>query len=131
MQKLIQDVKEASEGDYSFEWLVRYMSKAKFKKGDVLFDKGDKADKIYYISSGTIKLPKLNETIKRGDVLGEMGVFSPYKKRTQKAICDTDVEAYIIRDDQIMQLYHQNPEFGFYMVQLLSKRYIENIQKSK
>jgi CRP-like cAMP-binding protein len=122
-------VKEASEGGYSFEWLVRFMKKEKFNKGDVLFDKGDTADKLYYISQGEIKLPDLDEKLSRGSVLGEMGVFSPHKKRTAKAVCESDVMAYSITQGKIMELYYQNPKFGFYMVQLLSKRYIENIQR--
>lgn len=129
MQKLVEDVKKSSKGYYSFEWLVKYMTKHTFKKGDVIFEKGDPAEKMYYIQEGTIVLPDVNVTLGAGDVLGEMGLFAPEKKRTARAVCESDVITHSITHDSIMQLYYQNPTFGFYLVQLLSKRYIENIQK--
>lgn len=131
MQKLVADVKKSSKGYYSFEWLVKYMVKHEFKKDDVIFEKGDKADKMFYIQKGKLNLPDINVTLGAGDVMGEMGLFSPDKTRTAKAICIEDAVVYSISNDNIMQLYYQNPTFGFYLVQLLSKRYIENIQKLK
>jgi len=49
MKSLVEKVEFASEGDYSFEWLVPYMTKEEFKRGEKVFSKNDKADRLYYI----------------------------------------------------------------------------------
>ncbi len=131
MQKLVKDVKKASEGGYSFDWLVRYMTKEEFPKGTNLFKKGDEADKIYYISEGKIKIPDFNAILERGELLGEMGIFSPTKTRTCGAVTETEVIAYTISKGKMMELYHQNPSFGFYIVELLTRRYVDNLEKTK
>ena len=40
MENLIKKVREVTSKDYSFDWLVPYMSKRTYKKGEVLFRKG-------------------------------------------------------------------------------------------
>ncbi len=45
--------------------------------------------------------------------------------RTDIAIClDDDMELYSITDSGVKQLYYQNPEFGFYLVKLITGSFI-------
>ena len=59
MGKLIERVRRASKKDYSIEWMISSMTEQEFKKADVLFRKGDKADKFYYIEKGSVRLPEI------------------------------------------------------------------------
>ncbi len=59
-------------------------------------------------------------------MIGEIGLFSPDRKRTTSAICETDVEAHTLAEDKVWQLYYQNPKFGFYLVQLVIHRLLED-----
>lgn len=128
MKNLVDKVDAATKGGYSFEWLVPYMSKEEFKKGEKVFNKNDKADKLYYIQEGTVKFPEFSKVVKSGNVFGEIGIFSPFNKRTATAVCQENVVLYTIGKRKIMQLYYQNPKFGFYLIQLLTLRFVEDIK---
>jgi CRP-like cAMP-binding protein len=103
------------------------MKKRPIEKGEILFQKGCNADSIYYITKGTIKLIEIDRIVKAGEIIGEIGIFSPYKARTQTAECLSDGETYVINSSKIMQLYYQNPTFGYYLIQLVIKRFIDNL----
>ena len=53
-------------------------------------------------------------------------MFSPDRARTTTAICATDGELLALTADQVRQLYVQNPQFGFHLVQLITRRLLEN-----
>ncbi len=129
MQKLIKDVNRASQENVSMEALVPYMTLKRYKKGDTIFSRGEKADLMYYISSGTVRITGLDLTVSDGEIIGEMGVFSPFKERTDSAVAETDLEVYFINEDKMQQLYYQNPQFGFHLIKLLTKRFIINYTK--
>jgi CRP-like cAMP-binding protein len=67
-----------------------------------------------------------NRTIGAGTVLGEVSMFSPDRRRTATAICASDGELLVMSEDKVRQLYFQNPKFGFYLVQLITARLLEN-----
>jgi multidrug resistance efflux pump len=56
-------------------------------------------------------------------------MFAPRRERTATAVCDTDVELLSITADKVMQLYYQNPRFGFHVVRLITGRLIENLRR--
>ena len=101
MRRLIKDVKEASRGTYSLESLVPYMKREPVSKDQILFEKGSTADKIYLIEKGKIMLEEINRTVKAGDLIGEIGIFSPYKERTATAKCLEDGEVLSIDETTI------------------------------
>ena len=132
MKKLINDVKTAAEGNFSLQALIPYMARENINKGDILFKKGDPAEKMYYLSRGSIKLKENGLIVEKGSLLGEMGIFSPYNERTDTAICiDEDMEIYSITGNGVKQLYYQNPEFGFFLVKLITGRLIDGLEKEK
>ncbi len=132
MRKLIHNVQEASDGDYTLESLIPYMTREDLKKGDILFKKGDPAETMYYLCKGRIQLEGNGITVDKGSLLGEMGIFSPHKERTDTARCiDDDMEVYSISGGGVKQLYYQNPQFGFYLVKLITGRLIDSLEKEK
>ena len=126
MLKLIKQVRLASEGDMSFEFMIPHMAKENFQEGDVVFRKGDRAEKIYLLQSGHLRVDEWDAAIKPGELFGEMGVFASDQQRSATLRCKTDVELLSMTDKQIRQLYYQNPDFGFYLIQLLLKRFSQN-----
>ncbi|MBI1893043.1 MAG: cyclic nucleotide-binding domain-containing protein [Candidatus Rokubacteria bacterium] len=129
MRALIVEVRAASQGDLSMEWLIPHLSSRRFKKGEVLFRKGDVAGAMYLMLSGEIRLVEIDRTIGPGAVLGEIGVFSPYKARTATAVCESDAEVGSIDESKVLQLYFQNPKFGFYLIRLIIQRLLQNNPK--
>lgn len=112
--------------DGSLSWPLAAMRRESFAKGDVLFKAGDRADKMFYVIRGAIRLPELNVRVAAGQVIGEMGILSPLKQRTASAVCEEDLEAYTMDHPQVIQLFRQDPSLALNLVQLSFKRFIEN-----
>ena len=126
MRTLIQRVREASGGNLSMEWLIPLMTRQKLEAGHVLFRMGDPASSMYLILEGTVRITELGVVLGPGALVGEMGVFAQDNRRTGTAVCENDVEVGAISDAKVMQLYYQNPAFGFYMFRLVLQRMLEN-----
>ncbi|MCI5145167.1 MAG: cyclic nucleotide-binding domain-containing protein [Candidatus Electrothrix sp. AR3] len=126
MLELVKKVRLASEGDMSFEFMIPHMKKEKHCKNDIIFHKGDVAEKIYLLKSGALSVDELDVAIQPGEIFGEMGVFASNHIRMATMRCKTDVELLSMTDKQIRQLYYQNSKFGFYLIQLLLKRFSQN-----
>ncbi len=127
MLKLIKQVRHAGEGEkISFEFMIPHMKKELLCKGDIVFRRGERADKIYLLQSGSLSIDELDVAIQPGELFGEMGVFANEQVRLATLRCKTDVELLSMTDTQIRQLYYQNPDFGFYLIQLLLKRFSQN-----
>ena len=126
MQKLVRKAKQAAQGDLALDGLLPFMTRRRFEPGQILFRKDDPSREVFYLMSGEIRLKEIDRTIGPGAVLGEIAMFSPDKKRTATAICATGGELLAMSEDQVRQLYFQNPTFGFYLVQLITRRLLEN-----
>jgi CRP/FNR family transcriptional regulator, cyclic AMP receptor protein len=126
MRSLIRKVRAASQGDLSMEWLVPMMRRRQCAKGDALFRRGDPAKELYLVFSGSVRLLDLGVEIGPGKVLGEVGIFTPTHQRMDTAICETEVELGVMATDKVLELYHQDRRFGFYLIRLVSQRLLED-----
>ncbi|MFA5117187.1 MAG: SpoIIE family protein phosphatase [Candidatus Omnitrophota bacterium] len=124
-----KDAIQAPQCECTYCWPLEYMKKEEFKKGDVLFKAGDTADKMYYVKKGAIKLLEINKIVGEGQVIGEMGIFSPFKTRTASAVCHEDLEAYTMGRDEVIKFFAKDPNVAIDLIQLSIKRFIENLKK--
>ncbi len=129
MQNLIKRARAASQGDLSMEWLKPFMRKSNYKKGTVLFRKGDVAHEMFYIISGRYLVTELGVELPPGQLMGELGFLAPDNKRTGTVECLEDGEVLRLDYDTLRELYFQNPEFGFYFLRLTSERMMQNIAR--
>jgi len=129
MLQLIKRVKSATGGDLSMDWLKPFMSKRPVKAGEVLFEKGHDAEEMFFVVSGRLRLHQIGVDVLPGAVVGEMGLLTHNRKRTQTLECVEDGLVLRISYDKIEELYFQNPTFGFYFLRLTSARLFENIGK--
>jgi CRP-like cAMP-binding protein len=97
----------------------------------VLFREGDKADEIFYVASGTLRLEGIGATLGAGELIGEIGLFSPDRARTVTIVCETDCELYQMTDEQIYRLYYQNPKLGFFFMKLIVERLLADVKRHK
>tara|TARA_B100000315_G_C14442285_1_gene525272 strand:- start:206 stop:844 length:639 start_codon:yes stop_codon:yes gene_type:complete len=128
MMRLVREIKESSGGDNSLEPLLPYMSSERTKAGEVLFRIGDSPKRMIVIKSGTVLLEEIGARCSDGDVLGEIGAFTPDNRRTCTAVCETDCELYTLTHEAMMQLYYQNPRFGMFLVRVIVRRLLDNWQ---
>ncbi len=129
MLQLIRDVKKSVNSDLSMEWLKPFMTERKCSAGEMLFYKDEKAEDMLYIVSGRFRLVESGIELPVGAIVGELGMLSPSKVRTQSLEC---IEAGMILSVsyiKVEELYVQNPAFGFYFLRLASARLFENIGK--
>jgi CRP/FNR family transcriptional regulator, cyclic AMP receptor protein len=119
MNRLIAAVNEASKDD-TIDYLIPYMRRERHAEGDTLFRKGDIADKLYLIEDGSVLLPEVRRRLARGAMFGEVGLFAPHGMRSVTAVCDEDCILHAIRKDKVLELYYQNPRFGFFLIRLVS-----------
>jgi CRP/FNR family transcriptional regulator, cyclic AMP receptor protein len=127
--RLTKQIEQATVESPVTEWLLPHMHLRKHKAGEVLFRKGDVADKIVYVASGTLKLQGIDHSIGPGELIGEIGLFSAEKVRTMTVVCDTDCELYQMTDAQIYRLYYQNPKLGFFFMRLIVERLLRDVKR--
>jgi len=108
------------------EWLVPFMRRRSLAKGEVLFKQGDPANEVYVVLSGSLRLVDVGVTVGPGSVLGEIGIFAPTHQRMDTAISETAVDLGVMSNDKVLELYHQNRKFGFFLIRLVSQRLLDD-----
>jgi hypothetical protein len=129
MLQLVRDVKKSVSSDLSMDWLKPFMTERKYGAGEVLFYKDEKAEDMLYIVSGRFKLVESGMELPVGAIVGELGMLSPLKLRTQTLECVEPGVILSVNYRKVEELYVQNPAFGFYFLRLSSARLFENIAK--
>lgn len=123
---LIEKVKSSADSNLSMDWLHPFTSKHRCKKGDHIFKKDDPATAMYYTLSGSYILEEIGVEVGPGQIVGEIGMVSPSNLRSLSFKCKEPGEMLIISYEHVKELYFQNPKFGFYLLNLITKRLIAN-----
>jgi hypothetical protein len=129
MIELVRKVRVAAGKDLSMDWLEPFMTKRKYRKGEVLFRKNDLANEMFLAAKGTYRVTELNKTIKSGEIFGEMGLLTSEQRRTQSVDCVESGHVLAITYDKVRELYFENPEFGFYFLHLTSDRLLRDVTR--
>ena len=129
MVALIRNVRESVRGNTSMDWLKPFMTGRNFKKGDILFAKGEPANEMFCTVTGRYRLLELGMELKPGQLVGELAMLAPDNRRTATLECIEEGESLSITYEQVEQLYYQNPTFGFYFLRLATARLFENISR--
>jgi hypothetical protein len=129
MLQLVKMARGATQGDTSMEWLKPFMTERKYRKGDVLFKKDDDADEMFLTVTGKFLVKEINVELPPGRLMGELGFLSPDNKRTATVTCLEDGHVLSITYEKLLEIYFQNPQFGYYFLVLTSQRLLENIAR--
>lgn len=129
MLKLVKRARVAAQGDLSMDWLKPFMTRRKYGKGDVLFRKGDRANEMFFTVTGKFLVTELGIELPPGRLVGELGFLSPDNRRTQSLECTEDGQVLAITYDRLLEIYFQNPEFGYYFLRLSTERLLQNITR--
>jgi len=129
MLKLVKRARVAAQGDLSMDWLRPFMHRRKYGKGDVLFRKGDRANEMFFTVTGKFLVTELGIELPPGRLVGELGFLAPDNRRTQSLECTEDGQVLAITYDRLLEIYFQNPEFGYYFLRLSTERLLQNITR--
>ena len=66
--ELIKKVRAAASSDLSMDWLQPFMTKRKYKKGEIVFHKGDVADQMFLAAKGKYLVCELNIELRAGHI---------------------------------------------------------------
>jgi CRP-like cAMP-binding protein len=127
MLRLVRRVKASAEGSKTMDWLRPYMSRRHCRAGEVLFRKGDTADRMFYTVSGVFRLRELDAEVPCNVFVGELGMLAPDRRRTQTLECVESGDLLAVSYEQVRELYFQNPDFGFYLMQVATGRLFDNL----
>jgi CRP/FNR family transcriptional regulator, cyclic AMP receptor protein len=123
MRRLTQNVRTAAaKTDTSGVWLRPYMKAKRRKAGEILFRKGDAADRLYLLASGRIEFVEIGVSVGPGTTFGEIAFFAPHGRRTSTARCAEDCTVMSLDQDTLRQIYFQNPSFGFELIGMVAGR---------
>jgi CRP-like cAMP-binding protein len=129
MLNLVRKARTATQGDTSMEWLKPFMTERKYRKGDVLFKKDEVADEMFMTLTGMFLVKEINVELPPGRLMGELGFLSPDNKRTATVECIENGHVLTITYEKLLEIYFQNPQFGYYFLVLTSHRLLENIAR--
>src|SRR6476660_8457241 len=127
MLNLVKKARISAQGDLSMDWLRPFMTPRKYKKGEVLFHKGDVAKEMFYTVSGKFLVKEIGVELPPGRIMGELGFIDPNNRRTGTVESLENGEVLTITYDRLLELYFQNPEFVFYNDPPTTERLMQNI----
>lgn len=129
MLNLVRKARVSAQGDLSMDWLRPFMTPRKYRKGEVLFEKGDAAKEMFLTITGRFLVTEIGVEIPPGRMMGELGFVDPKNRRTQTVECTENADVLAITYEKLLELYFQNPEFGYYFLRLTTERLMQNIAR--
>jgi CRP/FNR family transcriptional regulator, cyclic AMP receptor protein len=126
--RLVQVSVDTSRNGLSFQSLFPFMTMRRLRSGETLINKGDLADKLFYLQEGMIQIIEFDKTLGPGSLVGEIGVFASNHRRTATVKCQTDCVIYELAERKAVELYLQKPSFGYAVLQLIISRLLETRQ---
>lgn len=128
--RLTRQIREASTGSFSVEWLRPFTRSRATHAGEVLFRRGDLADAVLFVLAGRYRAVEADVELNPGEVFGELGLIVKGHRRTQTVVCEQAGSLIVITYDEVRQLYFQNPKFGFYFLELAAQRLLSDAERS-
>jgi CRP-like cAMP-binding protein len=84
---------------------------------------------MFFTVTGKFLVTELGIELPPGRLVGELGFLSPDNRRTQSLECTEDGQVLAITYDRLLEIYFQNPEFGYYFLRLSTERLLQNITR--
>ena len=126
LRRLMAIAEQVDNGTFSAAWLLPFGTQVQFKAGDTVFAEDEPADALYVVVNGWARVERTGARIGPGELLGEMGLFTPTMSRTATVVCDTDLEAVRVSSDDLWQVYQKDPAVSFQMTRLMVQRLVHN-----
>lgn len=124
-------VETTRSGEAALAWLLPFAVRRAFKAGEVVFRRAEASAEMFCIGRGSVRLEEIGKDLHAGDLFGELSLFLPDHARTLTARCLTDTELYCISEDNVMQLYFDNPQFAFQIIRLVAQRMAEDLRRAQ
>lgn len=124
LRRLVTHMTDDSEADFSAA--MAYGKKRDIQAGDVLFEKGDPVDCLYYLAEGLVEIEGQNVTVPAGNIFGEMAFFNSSAVRMATVRCVEDTVVYEVNEKRFTRLQYEDPKFAMSVMRLVTKRLVAN-----
>ena len=88
------------------------MVQRKYRKDDVVFQRGDVTNELFWIESGKFLVGGTLIEIQAGRFFGELGIFAQGNQRTQTVKCTEDGNVRAITYEKLLELF-LDPKFSY------------------
>ncbi|NCT11401.1 MAG: cyclic nucleotide-binding domain-containing protein [Rhodobacterales bacterium] len=120
-------VRQAAQTDVADFSIVRRYGKARrVSAGEVIFQRGDPVDRLYYVASGEVMIEEVGAVIRSGDIFGEVAFFTDAGVRTATARCVTDAVIHELDEKRFLRLQFEDPRFGLAVMRTVTRRLVGN-----
>lgn len=124
LRRLVTHMTDESEADFSAA--MAYGKRRDIQAGDVLFEKGDPVDSLYYLAEGRVEIDGQNVTVPAGNIFGEMAFFNSSAQRMATVRCVEDTVVYELNEKRFTRLQYEDPKFAMAVMRLVTKRLVAN-----
>jgi len=100
-------------------------AKVSLRSGEFLFHEGDKADALYIVARGVLRVMSgsaVLETVPVGGIVGEMAIVDRTMPRSASVIAGTYSELIKIDAPQFLALVRATPDFALMVMRVLARR---------
>jgi len=113
--------------------LLSYFTPVEMKTGEIVFEKNDSSQELYWLVKGTLEVWDHYKTahqyrlssIKTGNIVGEMALFMK-TPRSSTVVASTDCLIYCLTEENLNRLYQEQPDLGIqfnqYIIQIIGAR---------
>ena len=129
LRRLVTHMTDDSEADFSAA--MAYGKKRVIEAGDVLFEKGDPVDSLYYLAEGLVEIEGQDVTVPAGNIFGEMAFFNSSAVRMATVRCVEDTVVYEVNEKRFTRLQYEDPKFAMSVMRLVTKRLVANAAQSQ
>lgn len=131
MLRAVREAEHAVAERSNFEWLIAQGERLTLETGEVLFRTGDEADAMFVVAEGELEVVEYGAVLSRGDLLGEIGLFSRERRRTATIRARTPATLARITGKRVKSLHFDNPGFAYHLTRVVADRLIEDVRMEK
>ncbi|MFB9150169.1 cyclic nucleotide-binding domain-containing protein [Roseovarius ramblicola] len=129
LRRLVTHMTDESEPDFSVA--MAYGEKRVIQAGDVIFEKGDPVDSLYYLAEGCVEIEGQNVSVAAGKIFGEMAFFNNSAVRSATVRCLEDTVVYELDERGFARLQHEDPKFAMAVMRTVTRRLVANAAQSQ
>lgn len=129
LRRLVTHMADDSEPDFSAA--MAYGKRRDIASGDVLFEKGDPVDSLFYLAEGRVEIEGQNVTVPAGNIFGEMAFFNSSAARMATVRCVEDTVVYELNEKRFTRLQYEDPKFAMAVMRLVTRRLVANAAQTQ
>ncbi len=107
--RVLSRVTQAEDRSGLTRALLPLMARSTIKAGQLLFQRGEVASRLYCVVEGTLAVREVDLRLGSGDLLGASGLFADPPRRLTTVVAETDAELGFLTRERLLDLCARDP----------------------